>query len=100
MNVVMADLARSNGDLWVQFGDHRLRLDPSTLERRPGLSRFESRQVIWSALNDFDEADRVDFADALIVHKARATADRTDRPYRGTYTFDKAVLALEGTVVM
>ena len=61
---------------------------------------FESRQVIWSALNDFDEADRVDFADALIVNKARATADRNDRPYRGTYTFDKAVLALEGTVVM
>ena len=46
MNVVLADLVRSNGDLWVHFGEHRLRLDPSTLERRPGLSRFESRPVI------------------------------------------------------
>jgi multiple sugar transport system ATP-binding protein len=46
MNVVLADLVRSNGDLWVHFGDHRLRLDTSMLERRPGLSRYESRQVI------------------------------------------------------
>ena len=43
MNVVMADLVRSDGDVWVRFGDHRLRLDPSTLERRPALSRFEGR---------------------------------------------------------
>jgi multiple sugar transport system ATP-binding protein len=46
MNVVMADLARSDGDVWVHFGDHHLRLDPSTPERRPALSRFEGRQVI------------------------------------------------------
>ena len=31
MNVVIADLARSDGHVWVRFGDHRLRLDPSTL---------------------------------------------------------------------
>jgi len=46
MNVVMAELVRSNGDVWAQFGDHRLRLDPSTLERRPALSSFESRKVV------------------------------------------------------
>ena len=46
MNVVMADLVRSNGDVWVHFGDHRLRLDASVLERRPALSGFEGRQVI------------------------------------------------------
>ena len=46
MNVVMADLARTDGDLWVSFGGQRLRLDPSSLERRPALSSFEGRQVI------------------------------------------------------
>ena len=46
MNVVMADLVRSDSDVWVHFGDHRLRLDPSTPERRPALSRFEDRRVI------------------------------------------------------
>ena len=46
MNVVMAELVRSNGDVWAQFGDHRLLLDPSTLERRPALSSFESRKVV------------------------------------------------------
>ncbi len=46
MNVVMADLVRSDGDTWVHFGDQRLRLDPSTRERRPGLSRFEGGRVV------------------------------------------------------
>jgi multiple sugar transport system ATP-binding protein len=46
MNVVMADLARLDGDIWVSFGDHRLRLDPSAAARRPALSRFEGRPVI------------------------------------------------------
>ncbi len=46
MNVVMADLVRSDGDIWVHFGDQSLRLDPATAERRAGLSRFEGRQVI------------------------------------------------------
>ena len=30
MNVVVAELARRNGDVWVEFGEHRLRLDPRT----------------------------------------------------------------------
>jgi multiple sugar transport system ATP-binding protein len=46
MNVIQGDLARSDGALWVQFADHRLRLDGSTLERRPALSRFEGRRVV------------------------------------------------------
>jgi multiple sugar transport system ATP-binding protein len=46
MNVVMADIARADGDVWVSFGDHRLRLDPSAAARRPALSRFEGRPVI------------------------------------------------------
>jgi multiple sugar transport system ATP-binding protein len=46
MNLIQADLARSDGALWVQFADHRLRLDSSTLEKRPALSRFEGRRVV------------------------------------------------------
>jgi multiple sugar transport system ATP-binding protein len=46
MNVVLADVVRSNGDVWVRFGDHRLRLDPSTSERRPALSSFEGGRVV------------------------------------------------------
>src|SRR5688572_28271202 len=46
MNLVTADLARLDGDIWVSFGDHRLRLDPSAAARRPALSGFEGRPVI------------------------------------------------------
>jgi multiple sugar transport system ATP-binding protein len=46
MNLVMAELSRRNGDAWVSFGDHSLRLDPSTLEKRPALSGFEGRPVV------------------------------------------------------
>jgi multiple sugar transport system ATP-binding protein len=46
MNLIGAELARRDGDLWVGFGDHRLRLDPSTLSKRPALSGFEGRSVV------------------------------------------------------
>ena len=46
MNIVMADLVLADGDFWVHFGDQRLRIDPSTMESRPALSRFEGRRVI------------------------------------------------------
>ena len=65
---------------------------------------FESRQAVWSAVNNFAEAKPVksdveapDFADALIVNKAKITARRRGKRYRGTYTFDKAALAIDGT---
>src|SRR5213596_3566604 len=41
MNLVGADLRRSNGSLVAQFGDHRLRLDDSLRTARPALERFE-----------------------------------------------------------
>jgi multiple sugar transport system ATP-binding protein len=46
MNLVLADLARRDGDLWVEFGGHNLRVDPSTREKRPALARYEGRQVV------------------------------------------------------
>ena len=67
---------------------------------------FESRQAVWSALNDYLDAVPVktasgvrtaDLADALVVNKAKITAQQRDEPYGGTYTYDQAALALEGT---
>jgi multiple sugar transport system ATP-binding protein len=46
MNLVMAEVARRDGDAWVSFGDHSLRLDPTTLEKRPALAAFEGRPVV------------------------------------------------------
>ena len=69
---------------------------------------FEDKQVIWSALNDFTSARSVktsdgtksaDFADALIVNKARSIARVTDQKYTTTYTFDLAATELEGTTL-
>jgi predicted nucleic-acid-binding protein len=66
---------------------------------------FESRQAVWSALNDYADAKpittavgprTVDFADALLISKAKATALRRGERYLGTYTFDQAALSLSG----
>jgi multiple sugar transport system ATP-binding protein len=46
MNLVLAGLSRSDGAVWVRFGDHRLRLDPATLEARPALAGYEDRDVV------------------------------------------------------
>ena len=67
---------------------------------------FESKQAIWSALNDFMAAKPVktvngtkvaDLADALIVNKAKTLAGDRHLSYDGTYTFDKAALGIDGT---
>lgn len=67
---------------------------------------FENQQAVWSALNDFIAAKPVktangmkaaDFADALIVNKAKAIARDTDQSCAGTYSFDPAVLQIDGT---
>jgi multiple sugar transport system ATP-binding protein len=46
MNLIQADLARSDGGIWVRFADHALRLDAAALEERPALSGFEGRRVV------------------------------------------------------
>jgi multiple sugar transport system ATP-binding protein len=46
MNLVTAGLERSDGRLSVAFGSHRLRLDSAALERRPGLSAYEGKNVV------------------------------------------------------
>jgi len=67
---------------------------------------FESRQAVWSALNDYLDSAPVrtasgmriaDLADALIVNKAKITAGHRRERYDGTYTFDQAALTPDGT---
>lgn len=67
---------------------------------------FESKQAIWSALNDFIAASSVktangvrtaDLADALIVNKAEQVAYDNHQSYGGTYTFDQAAQQIDGT---
>jgi predicted nucleic-acid-binding protein len=66
-----------------------------------GAFRFESSQVVWSALMDYQESKPVrgkvlDFADALIVHKAHYVAGEDRQELNGFYSFDKAVEQLKG----
>ncbi|HLE98482.1 MAG TPA: sn-glycerol-3-phosphate ABC transporter ATP-binding protein UgpC [Gaiellaceae bacterium] len=46
MNLIMAELAREDGDVWVRFGDRRLRLTQGAIAQHLGLDGFEGRSVI------------------------------------------------------
>ena len=63
--------------------------------------RFENSQVVWLALNDYRNSKPVkgkeaDFADALIVNKARYIANNQGHSFGGLYTFDRAAQKLSG----
>ena len=63
--------------------------------------RFEDGQVVWMALNDYRKAKPVngkdaDFADALIVNKARHIANKQGQTFGGLFTFDLAAQQLPG----
>lgn len=66
-----------------------------------GAFLFESSQVVWSALMDYQESKPVrgkalDFADCLIAQKARYVASENGQELNGFYSFDKAVEQLRG----
>lgn len=74
------------------------------LIREPNI-RFEHAPTIWRALHDYRRAKsvkvggkrkRADFADALIVNKARMTAHRAGEAWEGLYTFDVAAQIIDG----
>jgi multiple sugar transport system ATP-binding protein len=46
MNLIGADLERDEGNLFVRFGEHRLRLDDELLSTRSALTRFEDKPFI------------------------------------------------------
>ncbi|QQZ29555.1 type II toxin-antitoxin system VapC family toxin [Thiothrix subterranea] len=77
------------------------------LVREPAIV-FENPQAIWAALNDFQaeypayDADGrkwklPDFADALIIHKAKQTAKQWREMLDGVYSFDVGALRIAGT---
>jgi len=59
-------------------------------------ARFEDGAAVWMALNDYLESGGADFADALIINKARATAKAQGGLFSGSYTFDKVARKLQG----
>jgi multiple sugar transport system ATP-binding protein len=46
MNLAVARIERADGEVWVSFGPHRLRLDAGALERHPTLASYEGTQVV------------------------------------------------------
>ncbi|KEQ16278.1 PIN domain-containing protein [Endozoicomonas numazuensis] len=68
--------------------------------------RFEEGQVIWRAYRDFAEAVPVkiaggkkkwpDFADILIINKARHMAEAERETFEGAFTFDIAAQQIDG----
>jgi multiple sugar transport system ATP-binding protein len=62
MNVVMADVEQSDGDVWVSFGGQRLRLEPATLDAHPGLVAHEGRKVVVGIRPE-------DMEDAAVLHE-------------------------------
>lgn len=61
--------------------------------------RFEEGQVVWQAINDFRKSKPVrgkeaDFADALIINKAKWVIEKKGGRFNGSFTFDKAAQAL------
>jgi multiple sugar transport system ATP-binding protein len=67
MNMVEADLERSDGGLYARFGHQRLQVDDELAASRPGLKAFEGRQVVLGIRPE-------DMEDASLV--AEAPEDR------------------------
>jgi multiple sugar transport system ATP-binding protein len=63
MNVVIARLEHADGDHWVTFGPHRLRLAPETLERQPALPDYHGRKVVLGIRPE-------DLEDAAVLREA------------------------------
>jgi multiple sugar transport system ATP-binding protein len=74
MNMVEAELNRTDGGLVVEFGKVRLRVDDSNLEDRPGLKRYEGKPVVVGIRpEDIEDASLA--ADAPDDRRLRATVD-------------------------
>ena len=63
--------------------------------------RFEDGQAVWLALSDYRNAKPVngkeaDFADALIVNKSKQVANKENKSFNGSFTFDLVAQTLPG----
>jgi len=58
MNLIGADLERSNGALIARFGDHSLRIGERVLSARPALPTFEGKRIILGVRpEDMEDAE-------------------------------------------
>ena len=74
MNLIGAELRRSNGDFVAEFGEHRLRLDDALLVHQPALGRHEGRRLILG-IRPEDLEDAAVATDAPADQRLRATVD-------------------------
>jgi multiple sugar transport system ATP-binding protein len=63
MNLVNATVSRTNGHVFVEFADERLRVDDEALAERPALPKYDGRPVVLGIRPDATE-------DATLVHEA------------------------------
>ena len=68
----------------------------NALFKEPNI-RFEDGQAVWVSLDQYRKSKGADFADALIVNKAKLIANKSGDDFRGSYTFDKAAQKLSGS---
>jgi multiple sugar transport system ATP-binding protein len=74
MNMVEAELTRTDGGLLIEFGKVQLRVDDAILEDRPGLKRYEDKRVtVGIRPEDIEDASLV--ADAPDDRRLRARVD-------------------------
>jgi multiple sugar transport system ATP-binding protein len=74
MNMVEAELTRTDGGLLIEFGKVQLRVDDAILEDRPGLKRYEDKRVaVGIRPEDIEDASLV--ADAPDGRRLRARVD-------------------------
>src|SRR5205823_1119862 len=77
INLVEAQLERSNGGLVASFGGHRLAVDDQLARNRSGLSQYTGRTVILGIRpEDFEDASLV--PDTPPDRRMKATADLTE----------------------
>ena len=72
MNMVEADLVRSDGAVFVEFADVRLRVDDEVLGQRPALAGYEGRKVIVG-IRPEDMEDAAHVPDAPEDHRLKTT---------------------------
>src|SRR3954452_25187603 len=63
MNLLNANVSHTNGDVYVEFADERLRVDHEALNERPALAAYDGRPIVLGIRPDATE-------DASLVHDA------------------------------
>jgi multiple sugar transport system ATP-binding protein len=68
MNLVQAELARSNGSVEVRFGSTRLEVPPAVHDARPALAGYEGKQVVLGIRpEDLDDASLARFGTSGMI---------------------------------